>query len=76
MGVAKASVADIGDGKYIGTTTVGERQGALVAEEIHIFPEGYARTGKATTTGPAAEQQNDQRQRRRHLEHGQGPRHD
>jgi len=46
MGVAKASVADIGDGKYIGTTTVGERQGALVAEEIHIFPEAMRGTGE------------------------------
>src|SRR5216117_1832212 len=46
MGVAKASVADIGGGKYIGTTTVGERQGALVAEEIHIFPEAMRGTGE------------------------------
>jgi hypothetical protein len=46
MGVAKASVADIGSGKYIGTTTVGERQGALIAEEIHIFPENMRGTGE------------------------------
>jgi len=46
MGVAKASVADIGGGKYIGTTTVGERNGALIAEEIHIFPENLRGTGE------------------------------
>ena len=46
MGVAKASVADIGNGKYIGTTTVGERDGALIAEEIHIFPENMRGTAE------------------------------
>ena len=46
MGVAKASVADIGNGKYIGTTTVGEREGNLIAEEIHIFPENMRGTGE------------------------------
>src|SRR5712691_13059897 len=37
MGVAKASLADVASGKFIGTTTVGEREGALVALEVHIF---------------------------------------
>ena len=46
MGVARASVADIGSGKYIGTTTVGERDGALVALEVHIFPENMRGTGE------------------------------
>src|SRR6266851_4048902 len=46
MGVAKASVADIGSGKFIGTTTVGERNGALVALEVHIFPENMRGTGE------------------------------
>ena len=46
MGVAKASVADIGSGKFIGTTTVGEREGALVALEVHIFPEAMRGTGE------------------------------
>src|SRR5260221_151746 len=31
VGIAKASIADIHSGKFIGTTTVGERDGALVA---------------------------------------------
>jgi len=44
-GIAKASLDDVGSGKYIGTTTVGERNGALVAEEIHIFPESMRGTG-------------------------------
>jgi hypothetical protein len=46
VGVAKASMADIGNGKYIGTTTVGQRDGALVAEEVHIFPESMRGAGE------------------------------
>lgn len=46
MGIARASVADIGSGKFIGTTTVGERDGALVALEVHIFPENMRGTGE------------------------------
>jgi len=46
MGIAKASAADIASGKFIGTTTVGERQGALVALEVHIFPENMRGTGE------------------------------
>jgi hypothetical protein len=46
MGVAKASVSDVSSGKFIGTTTVGERDGNLVAEEIHIFPETMRGTGE------------------------------
>ena len=46
MGIAKASLADIAGGKFIGTTTVGERDGALVALEVHIFPENMRGTGE------------------------------
>jgi len=46
VGVAKASMADIGNGKYIGTTTVGQKDGALVAEEVHIFPESMRGAGE------------------------------
>ena len=46
MGVVRASVNDIGAGKFIGTTTVGERDGALVALEVHIFPENMRGTGE------------------------------
>lgn len=46
MGIARASVADIGSGKFIGTTTLGERDGALVALEVHIFPENMRGTGE------------------------------
>jgi hypothetical protein len=46
VGVAKASMTDIGNGKYIGTTTVGQRDGALVAEEVHIFPESMRGAGE------------------------------
>jgi len=46
VGIAKASMADIGNGKFIGTTTVGQKDGALVAEEVHIFPENMRGTGE------------------------------
>ena len=45
-GITKASIADIGSGKFIGTTTVGQRDGALVAEEVHIYPESMRGTGE------------------------------
>jgi hypothetical protein len=46
IGLTKASMADIGKGKFIGTTTVGQKDGALVAEEVHIFPENMRGTGE------------------------------
>jgi hypothetical protein len=46
VGIAKASMADISNGKFIGTTTVGQKDGALVAEEVHIFPESMRGTGE------------------------------
>ena len=46
VGIAKASLADITSGKFIGTTTVGQHEGALVAEEVHIFPEAMRGTGE------------------------------
>jgi hypothetical protein len=46
VGIAKARVADISNGKFIGTTTIGEKNGALVAEEVHIFPENMRGTGE------------------------------
>src|SRR5262245_58775303 len=46
MGIGKATVADIDSGKLIGTTTVGERDGALIALEVHIFPESMRGTGE------------------------------
>jgi len=46
MGIAKASLKEVASGKFIGTTTVGERDGALVALEVHIFPENMRGTGE------------------------------
>jgi hypothetical protein len=46
MGISKASLDDLGSNKFIGTTTVGERDGALIAEEVHIFPENMRGTGE------------------------------
>ena len=34
------------ENKFVGTTTVGERNGNLVAEEVHIFPENMRGTGE------------------------------
>jgi hypothetical protein len=45
-GIARAGIADIASGGYIGTTTVGERDGALVALEVHIFPEAMRGVGE------------------------------
>src|SRR5438552_11840613 len=46
MGITKAGVDDIANGKFIGTTAVGQRDGALVAEEVHIYPESMRGTGE------------------------------
>jgi hypothetical protein len=46
VGVSRAKIADIGSGKYIGVTTLGERNGGLVALEIHIFPENMRGVGE------------------------------
>jgi len=46
VGVSRAKIADIGAGKYIGTTTLGERNGGLVALEVHIFPETMRGAGE------------------------------
>jgi hypothetical protein len=46
MGINKASVEEIASGKFIGTTTLGERDGALVALEVHVFPEALRGTGE------------------------------
>jgi len=51
IGIAKAGLADVASGKFIGTTTLGERDGALVALEVHIFPRPCAVPAKGTTTG-------------------------
>ena len=45
-GITKAGMDDITSGKFIGTTSVGERDGALVALEVHIFPEAMRGTGE------------------------------
>jgi hypothetical protein len=46
MGISRATIGDIGAGTFIGTTTIGERNGALVALEVHIFPESMRGTGE------------------------------
>lgn len=46
MGVARARLQEIGAGKFIGTATLGERNGALVALEVHIFPEAMRGVGE------------------------------
>src|ERR1700746_310026 len=46
IGINRVSIDEISSGKFIGTTTVGERNGALVALEVHIFPENMRGTGE------------------------------
>jgi hypothetical protein len=46
VGIHKGSIADIAKDKFIGTTTVGEKDGSLVAEEVHVFPEPMRGTGE------------------------------
>jgi hypothetical protein len=46
VGVSRAKLEELAAGKFIGTTTVGERNGALVALEVHIFPEAMRGTGE------------------------------
>lgn len=46
LGITNASLADVATGKFIGTTTLGERNGALVALEVHVFPENMRGTGE------------------------------
>jgi hypothetical protein len=46
IGVARAKLEDIGAGKFIGTATLGERNGGLVALEVHIFPEAMRGVGE------------------------------
>jgi len=50
VGVARAKLEDVTAGKFIGTTTVGQREGALVALEVHIFPESMRGTGEGHYT--------------------------
>ena len=46
VGVSRAKLEDIGTGKFIGTATLGERNGGLVALEVHIFPEAMRGVGE------------------------------
>lgn len=46
VGVSRAKLEDIGSGKFIGTATLGERNGGLVALEVHIFPEAMRGVGE------------------------------
>lgn len=46
LGITNAKLADVATGKFIGTTTLGERNGALVALEVHVFPENMRGTGE------------------------------
>jgi hypothetical protein len=45
-GVVAASLADVGPGKFIGTATLGQKDGALKALEVLIFPESMRGFGE------------------------------
>src|SRR5262245_64974673 len=46
VGIGKAKLEDIGKGRYIGTATWGQKDGALVALEVHIFAESFRGLGE------------------------------
>jgi len=46
LGITNAKLADVAAGKFIGTATLGERNGALVALEVHVFPESMRGLGE------------------------------
>jgi len=46
LGITNANLADVTAGKFIGTATLGERNGALVALEVHVFPESMRGLGE------------------------------
>jgi hypothetical protein len=46
VGVSRASLDDVGKGKFIGVASLGQKDGALVALEVHIFPEAMRGTGE------------------------------
>jgi hypothetical protein len=46
VAIAKASVADIKPGMFVGSTAVPEADGSLKAVEVHIFPESMRGTGE------------------------------
>jgi hypothetical protein len=45
-GVAKASLADIKEGSFVGVTALPQADGTLRAVEVHIFPESMRGTGE------------------------------
>jgi hypothetical protein len=45
-GVARKTVADIGDNTFIGTTAVKDSKGRWQATEVHIFPEAMRGAGE------------------------------
>ena len=45
-GVVKAGLADVTSGKFVGIATLGQRDGALVALEVLIFPDAMRGTGE------------------------------
>jgi len=46
VGVSKGALEDVGKGKFIGVASLGQKDGALVALEVHIFPEAMRGTGE------------------------------
>jgi hypothetical protein len=46
VGVSRATLEDVGKGKFIGVASLGQKDGALVALEVHIFPEAMRGTGE------------------------------
>lgn len=45
-GIAPAPRSELAAGRFIGTATLGEKDGALVALEVLVFPESLRGTGE------------------------------
>lgn len=46
VGIGRARLEDIGKGKYVGVASLGQKDGALVALEVHIFAESFRGLGE------------------------------
>jgi len=46
VGIGRAKLEDIGKGKYVGVASLGQKDGALVALEVHIFAENFRGLGE------------------------------
>ena len=51
VAIVKASLSDIKQGSFVGSTGMPQADGSQKAIEVHIFPETMRGTGEGTTHG-------------------------